>query len=213
MRVLILPMSLAALLLALGGSACRPLAPAQQPLLQPVDSSLRSELVRLGHEDQASREGFGVAVARNDTAYVRQLSASDSARTERLREIVRAHGWPGRSLVGNDGAKAAWLILQHSSSVDFQQALLPTLWAAADQGEMAKADIATLTDRVLVHTARPQRYGTQFSLRDRQWIPDSIEDLAGLESRRAAVGLPSMGEYVKILGRMYGLPVKWPPVP
>ena len=213
MRVLILPMSLAALLLALGGSACRPLSAAHQALLQPVDSSLRSELVRLGHEDQASREGFGVAVARNDSAYVRQLSAGDSARTERLREIVLAHGWPGRSLVGKDGATAAWLILQHSASTDFQQALLPTLWVAANQGEMAKADIAMLTDRVLVHKGRPQRYGTQFSLRDGRWIPDSIEDLPGLESRRAAVGLPSMGEYVKMLGQMLGLPVTWPPVP
>lgn len=143
--------------------------------------------------------------------YTRRLMAGDSARTQRLREIVRAHGWPGRSLVGKDGAQAAWLILQHTAATDFQQALLPTLWAAADQGEVAKSDVALLTDRVLVHTGHPQLYASQFSSRDGHLVPDSIEDLPGLEGRRAAVGLPTMSEYVRMLGELYGLPVAWPP--
>jgi hypothetical protein len=98
-------------------------------------------------------------------------------------------------------------------STDFQQALLPTLWAAANRGEMAKADIAMLMDRVLVNTGHPQRYGSQFSVQNGRLIPDSIEDLPGLEARRAAVGLPGMAEYVRMLGQMYGLPVSWPPAP
>jgi hypothetical protein len=139
--------------------------------------------------------------------------ASDSAHTKRLREIVQTYGWPGRSLVGEDGATAAWLILQHSPSSEFQETLLPTLWAAADRGEMAKADVAMLTDRVLVHAGHPQRYGSQFSVQNGRLIPDSIEDLPGLEARRTAVGLPSMAEYVRMLSQMYGLPVTWPPAP
>jgi hypothetical protein len=89
--------------------------------------------------------------------------------------------------------------------------MLPSLWAAADQGEMTKADVAMLTDRVLVRTNHPQRYASQFSKRDGRLVPDSIEDLSGLEGRRAAVGLPTMKEYVRMLGEMYGLPVTWPP--
>ena len=213
MRQFLILMSLFGILVAFSASACSSVPATHQNLTQPVDSSLRSELVRLGREDQAARDNFGAAAARNDTAYGRQLIATDSARTRRLREIVRSYGWPGRSLVGKDGAAAAWLILQHSPSTDFQESLLPTLWAAADRGEMAKADIAMLTDRVLVHTGHPQRYGSQFSVQNGRLIPDSIEDLPGLEARRMAVGLPSMAEYVGMLGQMYGLPVTWPPAP
>ena len=213
MRLFVILMSLSGILAAFSVSACSSVPATHPNLIQPVDSSLRSELVRLGREDQASRDKFGAAAAHNDTAYVRQLMATDSARTKRLREIVQAYGWPGRSLVGQDGATAAWLILQHSPSTEFQEALLPTLSAAADQGEMAKADIAMLTDRVLVHTGHPQRYGSQFSVQNGRLIPDSIEDLPGLEARRTAVGLPSMAEYVRMLGQMYGLPVTWPPAP
>jgi hypothetical protein len=34
--------------------------------------------------------------------------------TERMREIVANHGWPGRSLVDEDGAHAAWTLVQHA---------------------------------------------------------------------------------------------------
>jgi hypothetical protein len=63
------------------------------------------------------------------------------------------------------------------------------------------------------HTGRPQRYGSQFSVQNGRLIPDSIEDLPGLEAHRTAVGLPSMAEYVRMLGQMYGLPITWPPTP
>jgi hypothetical protein len=189
-------------------ASCRSAPPAPRGAAQqPPDTALRSELVRLGREDQAARDGFGAAAARNDTTYARQLMAEDSARTARLREIVRLHGWPRRSLVGEDGARAAWLLLQHSPSTELQRSLLPVLWSAAERGEVAKRDVAMLTDRVLLHDGKPQRYGSSFSMRDGRLVPDSIEDPAGLAARRAAVGLPSMSEYVRLLGEMYRVPV------
>ena len=203
----------AALLLSLGAARCRSVpAPHRAPAL-PIDAALRAELVRLGREDQTARDGFGAAMARQDTAYARQLIVGDSLRTARLREIVRTHGWPGRSLVGEDGARAALLILQHSGSTTFQRALLPELVSAAEQGEVGKGDVAMLTDRVLVREGRPQRYGSSFSMHDGRLVPDPIEDLAGLEARRAAVGLPTMAEYVRMLGELYRVPVTWPPLP
>lgn len=37
-------------------------------------------------------------------------SKVDEGNLPRLRAIVEEHGWPGRSLVGEDGADAAWLV-------------------------------------------------------------------------------------------------------
>jgi hypothetical protein len=179
----------------------------------PTNPTLRDELLRLGREDQAIRDDFGPAVARNDTALLFRMMREDSVRTRRLRAIVQEHGWPGRRLVGREAAKSAWLILQHSNALDLQQALLPTLWAAADSGEITRGEVAMLTDRVLLKSGKRQRYGSNFSIRDGRLVLDSVETLDGLDARRAAVGLPPMTEYAKKLAEVYKLPVVWPPSP
>ncbi len=194
-------------LLALALAAATPLG-AQEPTAPRAD--LRTELERLGREDQAGREGIAAAAAANDTLFLKRMMAGDSARTARLREIVAAHGWPGRALVGEEGARAAWLILQHGDDTAFQEAMLPRLWDAAAAGDVSRADVAMLTDRVLVRRGEPQRYGSSFSMLDGRLVADPIGDLSGLEARRAEVGLPPMAEYVAMMRKMYGVPVIWP---
>ncbi len=135
-----------------------------------VDSALRQELLTLAQADQAEREGFAAAAAANDSAYLMRLLAADSARTARLQEIVATwNGWPGKSLVGEDGAGAAFLILQHSPSHEFQKQMLPLLREAARRGEAAPQDVALLTDRLLIHEGKPQRYGSQFFIITGSW--------------------------------------------
>ena len=60
-------------------------------------------------------------------------------------------------------ADAAWLMAQHAiHDPEFQRECLGLLEAAVWQGEASPRNLAYLTDRVLVHEGRPQRYGTQF---------------------------------------------------
>lgn len=184
-------------------------APRSQPVT--IDSALRAELLAIGQADQAARAGFGAAMAARDTVYLQRLMAGDSARTLRLREIVRAHGWPVPSRAGADGAEAAWLVLQHSDDLAWQQSLLPVLDAHARAGELPRPEVAMLTDRVLVRSDRPQRYGSSFAVVEGRLVAHPIEEFAGLEARRAAVGLPPMAEYVRKLAEVYKLPVEWPP--
>ena len=178
--------------------------------MQP-DSALRAELVRLGAEDQAAREGFGPAMARNDTSYAWGLMRSDSARTRRLREIVSEHGWPTPQLVGKEGVNAAWLILQHTPDTAFRRRLMPRLDSAAARGELPAQDLATMTDRLLVESGKPQRYGTSFAIVAGRMVAHALEDTLHVDERRAAVGLPPMAEYVVMLREAYKLPVDWQP--
>ena len=184
----------------------------QTPRTQ-IDTALRAELLRLEVEDQKGRKDIAALVARNDTAVLFRFMRADSARTRRLKEIIAGHGWLTPALVGKDGVGAAWLILQHSPDYSWQEQMLPVLERAAAAGEMSRTDVALLTDRVLVHRGRPQRYGNSFSIRDGRLVADPIEDIGGLDARRAAIGLPTMREYVRQLGEMYKTPVEWPPKP
>ena len=171
----------------------------------------RDTLIQFGHDDQVDRDSVGVAATRNDTVYLRQLARADSVRFAWLKARVQTHGWPRQSVAGERAAHAAWLIIQHSPDFVFQATMLPELSQLAAVNEIPSADVAMLADRVAVHQNRPQRYGTQFQLRDGALVADSIENMALLDSLRADVRLPPMQEYAKILRELYNVPVEWPP--
>jgi hypothetical protein len=175
------------------------------------DSALRNELLRLAIEDQNGRQDLMTAIARNDTATLFRSMRADSAHTRRLRQIVDQSGWPTSALVGRDGVGAAWLIVQHSPDNAWQETMLPVLQRAASAGDISQVDLSMLSDRVLVHQGKPQHYGNSFSMKGGRLVPDPIDDLAGLDARRAALGLPPMAEYAKQLAEAYNVPVDWPP--
>lgn len=54
----------------------------------------------------------------------------------RLAQILADHGWPGERQVGVEGARAAWLIVQHGiAQPAFQRQALAMMSAAAERGE------------------------------------------------------------------------------
>src|SRR5437879_4451290 len=100
---------------------------------------------------------------RVDPKVYAELQAAIHDNTDWLREVVHQYGWPGRSLVGEDGADAAWLIAQHSDhDPAFQRECLDLLQVAVDRGEASRSNLAYLTDRVLLRERGKQIYGTQF---------------------------------------------------
>ncbi|WP_146009593.1 DUF6624 domain-containing protein [Deinococcus planocerae] len=115
----------------------------------------------------------------------------DTESTRLLREIIAAHGWPGRSLVGEDGATAAWLLAQHSPDLAFQRGVLDVL-QAQPEGEVAPEHAAYLHDRICVREGRPQRYGTQVQP---DGTPFPLEP-GDVDARRASVGLEPLAVYL-----------------
>ena len=114
----------------------------------------------------------------------------DSANTAWLMAIVEQVGWPGHSLVGEDGARAAWLFAQHADlNPPFQRRCLELLRHAVESGEASPADLAHLTDRVLLASGEPQLYGTQVTVREGQYVPARLRDPETVDARRIAVGL------------------------
>lgn len=128
----------------------------------------------------------------------REWTRVDETNTARLAEIVAAHGWPAPSLVGDDGANAAWLLAQHADrDPGLQQRFLDLVRAAVAVGEASPVDLAYLTDRAAMHAGQPQAYGTQLC-RDPggRLTAYRIADPDTVDQRRAALGLCPVADYI-----------------
>ena len=120
----------------------------------------------------------------------------DDDNTRWLDDLLTARGWPGRTLVGEDGAQAAFLLAQHADHApDLQRAFLDSLRDAVTTGEASLAHLAYLEDRVRVHAGQPQLYGTQFTVTSGNFGPYPIDDPLRLDERRAAAGLEPFADY------------------
>ena len=127
------------------------------------------------------------------------IAAVDKRHTARLKEIVHQYGWPTNSLVGKDGANAAFLLAQHADmDLPFQRDVLRMMEPLVASGEAGASNYAYLWDR----THSPQRFGTQgHCVGKSQWEPREMEDPDGVDMRRAEVGLPPMSEYMELVSQ------------
>jgi hypothetical protein len=164
--------------------------------------SLRAELLRRCEADQAARSAFA-----GDAADTARIVAMDDDNTAWLATVVDQVGWPGRSLVGEEGAHAAWLLAQHADrNPAFQRRCLKLLEQAVARGEASPADLAHLIDRVLLASGEEQVYGTQIVARAGRYVPARLRDGDAVDDRRAAVGLdPIEAHLARALDR-YGPP-------
>jgi hypothetical protein len=163
-----------------------------------VDQELARELAAMAEEDQRVRADLAWD-GHLFRGYHPRLAEVHSRNAERLREIIEQRGWPGRTLVGERGARAAWLILEHASAYpQLMRGGLAMIRDAAARGEVSAAEVAVLEDRIRILEGRPQLYGTQYDWDDRgEMSPLPIEDPKQVDERRLAIGLPRLGENTK----------------
>jgi hypothetical protein len=163
-------------------------------------SALRHELLAMCDVDQTVRRDFG---SRMTAETIAKIQAVDAKHMARMKAIIAHYGWPGRSLVGDDGSHAAWLLVQHADSA-FMAQCLPLMERAVTAGEASAKDYVYLLDRVLMQQGKPQVYGTQFTFGpDGQLVLYPIENAEHVDERRRSVGLPPMAEQEKALREMY----------
>ncbi len=160
-----------------------------------MNVALRDELVGMAEEDQRVRAAL-VADGSLFDGYHPAMKAVHDKNAARLTEIIERHGWPGRSLVGEEGARAAWLVLQHAiGHPELQRKGLVLLQEAVSRGDVPAVEVAMLHDRICFFEGRPQRYGTQYGWTENgELAPWTIEDEEGVDERRRAVGLPPLAE-------------------
>jgi len=178
-----------------------------------LNQTLRSELLKMQNDDQKYRDEVDKIRATSLTADEKQKQVAalmekqerlDKRNLRRLVQIIDKYGWPGRSLVGKEGALTAFLIIQHAELED-QKKYFPMLKEAVRRGEANQDYAALLEDRILMREGKKQIYGSQLHFNEvtkklELW---PIEDEENVDVRRTSVGLEPLAEYMKRFGLEY----------
>ncbi|MEW5684542.1 MAG: DUF6624 domain-containing protein [Pseudomonadota bacterium] len=169
---------------------------AQAKLPPPKDD--REKLIRLSKLDQAPRMAlrhvdFSKAPAAEVPAAKAALTAAlkevDALTEAEVMRMVPPEGWFARSRYGEDGERAAFLIIQHSSIENWRR-FLPVIERFVAKGEASGESYALMYDRVAITDKRPQRFGSQLRCEGGKLVPYPLEDPARVEAWRKEMGMP-----------------------
>jgi hypothetical protein len=162
------------------------------------EPAIARELMRMKEQDQAERD---LVKPGSPPEAVARIKARDSARQQRLAEIIATKGWPTAPMVGWQAADAAWVIAQHADDRPaFQKEALALMEKEASRrGLPIDTNIAYLIDRIAVAEHRPQLYGTQLTMPtaakpcDIDFLP--LDNRDRVDERRRAIGLVPLDAY------------------
>jgi hypothetical protein len=153
-----------------------------------VDQSIRTKWMDLA---KAKAKPFTIdsikAVARRQ----------DSSNLMKVKDIISRHGWLGPQDVGMNASQGLFLVIQHADLAT-QQKYLPMIRQAEKDGKTLSSNLAILEDRIAMREGRKQSYGSQGfadKVTGTKYIYP-ITDPDQLDSRRKAMGMPPMKEYV-----------------
>lgn len=163
-----------------------------------MNHDLKKELLDMVEEDNRVRTEL-ISNGELFEGYNSRMADVHQRNAQALEAIIEQHGWPGNSLVGQDAADAAWLILQHAiGNPTLQRKCLPLLKVSAELGQVKAVNVAYLEDRICFFEGRPQRYGTQFDWDgDGMLSPHPLQDSKQVDNFRKSVGLGSLSEKIE----------------
>lgn len=154
-----------------------------------MNQQLLNELLALKQRDADTRSRL-LSEGRLYGDYAPEMQKIHRENANELDRITSKYGWPGISLVGLEGCRAAWLIAQHSICTPaLQKKFLALLVDAAEHGNAPIKQVALLTDRIRFNENKPQMYGTVLDWNEKGELSCEVEDPANLDARRKAVGL------------------------
>jgi hypothetical protein len=160
-----------------------------------TDAGLLSELKARVEADQAARKRWLADPENEELAGM--VNRLDAANLTWLQKLIAAQGFPKAAKVGKEGVHLAWVLLQHADQdPSLQRALLPVLTQRHAAGELPANDLARISDRVLLASGEPQKYGTQFDWFTGDFKLPEPTTLAAIDASRAELGLMPLADYV-----------------
>lgn len=166
------------------------------------DKALEKELALIYTEDQEIRGEFMNVYKKPNPdkkkidSIGKIMNRKDSINLIKVMKILDERAWLGKNVVGEQGNKTLFLVIQHAD-LEYQQKYLPMMREAVKNGDANGANLAYLEDRVALREGRRQIYGSQAAKNkktNKMYISPMI-DPDNVDKRRAEVGLGTMAEY------------------
>jgi hypothetical protein len=176
-----------------------------------LNEDLRSELMEILKMDQ----DFRIALDTLENMYDwesdavqntwKQIHYNDSVNLIRVEEIIEEHGWPTRSLVGEEFVDVPFLVLQHCGDVEKMEKYLPLIKEAVQREDLEKQSFALFIDRIRMFKGEEQIYGTQLAYNNETGELElyPVEDETNLNKRRKEMGMGTIEAYMKHYGLEY----------
>lgn len=173
--------------------------------------SLRTQLLERNATDQAARKAL--TAAPQSKAALDAVLRIDADNTAFMRQVLARCGWPKKSVVGVEAAKAAWRLTQHADmDPQYQVLAAQQLKYAVLASEAEPWDLAVLVDRNRRLNDQPQVYGMQYyPAADGSIEFYDIVNPARLDERRNEIGLPPFFCWALRISRTNnGAAIRWP---
>jgi hypothetical protein len=91
------------------------------------------------------------------------MNEKDSLNLIKVEKILNEHGWLGANVIGKQGNKTLFLVIQHSD-LETQLRYLPIMREAVKNGNAKGKDFALLEDRIAIKQGKRQIYGSQIKI-------------------------------------------------
>ena len=131
------------------------------------------------------------------------IHQKDSVNIIKIRKILDERGWLGVDIIGNQGNKTLFLVIQHSGK-EIREQYLPMMREAVKNGNANAIDLAYLEDRTALDKGEKQIYGSQIMhyFEPNEYVIRPLIDPDNVDKRRAEIGLGTMQD---LLFYNYGL--------
>jgi len=127
----------------------------------------------------------------------RVLREKDSINLVKVKKILDQYGWPGSDVVGSQGNRTIFLVIQHAD-LKTQEKYLPLMREAVKKKNANASNLALLEDRVALRKGKKQIYGSQIGMdKSGAYYVQTLDDPDNVDKRRAAVGLGPLADYVQ----------------
>ncbi|WP_422941905.1 DUF6624 domain-containing protein [Undibacterium sp. TJN19] len=147
--------------------------------------NFRDELISMFRDDQAVRNKFN----KNDPNTLTDMTTIDVRNSSRLKEIIKAIGWPTEAKVGAEASKGAFFIAQHAArDLPLMELALSNIEESYKYGETSGVYYALIYDRVKMLHGESQKYGTQILRNSASCEAYKLEDADKVDVYRKEIG-------------------------